>query len=139
MNVLVADKESRVRLALRLFLEQQQPVSCVGEAQDFSEAKSQMLRIHPDILLVDWHLEDHATPTQMMELRRLEPDLKIVVLSLFEEDRRCALASGAEAFVCKSAPVDELLPALGLSNVAERISVTGAEAGEKSAKSGDRI
>jgi DNA-binding NarL/FixJ family response regulator len=90
-------------------------VSKVAEAQDVSGLIAALKRTHPDILLLDWHLASDDLYALVLLLRILEPRLKkVVVLSLSADDRPRALAAGADAFVSKGDPSEELLLALRL-------------------------
>ena len=55
MRVLVADDDRRVRLALRLFLEERGLV-VVGEAASAQEIRPMVQGLRPDLLLLDWVL-----------------------------------------------------------------------------------
>jgi DNA-binding NarL/FixJ family response regulator len=115
VSVLIADTDPRVRSALRLFLKHMPEVSIAGEVQDIAELVTELRRTHPDILLLDWHLAGDHIRAPILQLRALEPRLKkVVVLSLSAEDREDALAAGADAFVRKGYPSEDLRLALRL-------------------------
>jgi DNA-binding NarL/FixJ family response regulator len=115
VSVLIADTDQRVRTALRLFLEHMPEVRIVGEAQDIAQLVTELKRTHPDILLLEWHLASDHIRAPILQLRALAPQLKkVVVLSLFAEDREDALAAGADAFVRKGYPSEDLRLALRL-------------------------
>lgn len=112
MNALVADKEARVRSAVRLLLEQMPGVKTVDEACDRQSLIDGLGRRHTDLLLLDWELANSKTAELLPRLRLLAPGIKVVALSVSDEDRECALASGANAFVSKTSPPEELIAIL---------------------------
>ena len=62
-----------------------------------------------DILILDWHLPGASTMNLLADLHGLEASPRIVVLSPRSEEERPALSAGADAFVSKNAPPEELL------------------------------
>lgn len=114
MRILLADDQSEVRSALRLFLEQESQVQIVGEAVDVSELLQQVWGMRPDAVLLDWELTRNgiAPRTLLSALRTLRPNLKVIALSGRVESRQQALIAGADAFISKSEPPEHLLAAL---------------------------
>jgi DNA-binding NarL/FixJ family response regulator len=56
MRVFLADKQAKVRSALRLLLEQEPGLSVVGEAAEAEDLLAQVQRTRPDLVLLDWEL-----------------------------------------------------------------------------------
>jgi DNA-binding NarL/FixJ family response regulator len=71
-------------------------------------------RLRPDVAVVDLSLARDSGLGWLRELRRRCPDLKVIVLSVHDEEtvRRAALDAGADAFVLKRNIVTDLLPAI---------------------------
>ena len=71
-------------------------------------------RIKPDVAVVDLSLARDAGLGWLRALRRCCPDLKVIVLSVHDEQsvRRAAMEAGADAFVVKREIVTELLSAV---------------------------
>jgi DNA-binding NarL/FixJ family response regulator len=108
----------------------------VGEVATARRLRSQVRAHRPDLLVVDWALVAGAggaarsvppkggaeswepyglrapAAATLAALRRSCPGLHILVLSLRPEDRRAALAAGADAFVSKVEAPDHLVQAL---------------------------
>ncbi len=74
-------------------------------------------RLRPDLAVVDLSLARDSGLGWLRELRLRCPGLKVIALSVHDEEsvRRAALEAGADAVVLKRAIVTELLP------VAERL------------------
>jgi len=86
-------------------------------------------RLQPDMAVVDLSLARDSGLGWLQAVRACRPDLKVIVLSVHDEDtvRRAAMEAGADAFVLKRAIATELLPAVdalsggggGMSSVRE--------------------
>jgi DNA-binding NarL/FixJ family response regulator len=112
VRILLADDQSRVRLALRTLLERQSGVQVVGEAAHSAVLLSQVQAACPDLVLLDWNLP-HSTAEELLPaLRELCPGLPVIALSGQPEVRQAALAAGVNAFVSKADPPERLLAAL---------------------------
>jgi two-component system secretion response regulator SsrB len=71
-------------------------------------------RLRPDVAVVDLSLARDSGLGWLRELRRRCPELKVIVLSVHDEDsvRRAAMEAGADAFVLKRAIATDLLAAV---------------------------
>ena len=71
-------------------------------------------RLQPDVAVVDLSLARNAGLDWLQALRQRCPDLKVIVLSVHDEQnvRRAAMEAGADAFVLKRAIATELLRAV---------------------------
>ncbi len=73
-------------------------------------------RLQPDVAVVDLSLAQDCGLGWLRAVRERCPDLKVIVLSVHDEQtvRRAALEAGADAFVLKRAIATDLLPAVEL-------------------------
>jgi two-component system nitrate/nitrite response regulator NarL len=73
-------------------------------------------RLRPDVAVVDLSLARGSGLGWLHALRRCCPELKVIVLSVHDEQtvRRVAAEAGADAFVLKRAIATDLLPAVEL-------------------------
>ena len=71
-------------------------------------------RLRPEVAVVDVSLARDSGLGWLRAVRRRCPDLKIIGLSVHDEEsvRSAAMAAGADAFVLKRAIVTDLLPAV---------------------------
>jgi len=71
-------------------------------------------RVQPDVAVVDLSLARHGDLDWLRAVRQRCLGMKVVVLSLHDEEsvRRAALEAGADAFVLKRAIATDLLPAI---------------------------
>jgi DNA-binding NarL/FixJ family response regulator len=123
MRILLADQEANVRFGLRTLLERQPGMQVVGEAAKFEALSAQVKATCPDLVLLDWNLPGIAADELLSTLQNTHPDLSVLVLSGQPEARRVALAAGADAFVGKTDPPEQLLAAiLSVNTEADRPS-----------------
>ena len=111
-HILIADDQSRVRLALRLLLEQELGANVVGEAAEAGDLLARVSTDCPDLVLLDWGLPGMAAEELLAALRGICTELAVIVLSGQPEAEEKALAAGADTFVSKADPPDQLLAAI---------------------------
>ena len=109
MLTLVAEKQSRIRSALRLLIEQAVGFTIVAEATDTESLTTIMQKTLPDLVLLDWELSQGKNDELISSLKKSHPQMKVVVLSVRPEWRKAAMNSGADAFISKGGPPDRLL------------------------------
>jgi len=112
MRILLADDQLNVRFALCALLEQQSGLEVVGEATDVEDLLVQVKTTCPDLVLLSHELPGLAAVDLLPALRKVCPDLCVIVLSGQPEARQAALAVGAYAFVSKADPPERLLAAI---------------------------
>jgi DNA-binding NarL/FixJ family response regulator len=83
----------------------------VGEAADGQEAQELAAELTPDVVLLDINMPRVTGIQAAQELRRAYPRLGIVMLTMFAEDEiiEQALAAGADSYLRKDTPFDELV------------------------------
>ncbi|MBN1661503.1 MAG: response regulator transcription factor [Anaerolineae bacterium] len=112
MRILVADRQAKVRFALRVLLERQPGFEIVGEASNTTDLLDRAAAEAPEVVLFDWDLATPTPASMMLALRRACPDAMVIALSGRAETRKGALAAGADAFVSKGDPPERLLGAI---------------------------
>ena len=85
----------------------------VGEAEDGLQAINQMEMLHPDVVVMDLQVPRLHGMAAIKNIKNRWPDVRIVVLTMYAKDRSSAFESGADAFLLKGCPANELLDALG--------------------------
>lgn len=109
MHILLADRQPKVRFALRVLLERQAGVVVVGEAVNAADLLSQARTKQPDLVLLDWDLPGLTSAGSLLSLRKICPELVVIALSGHAEARQRALGAGADAFASKVDPPERLL------------------------------
>jgi DNA-binding NarL/FixJ family response regulator len=114
LGVVLVDDHKLVRDGVRTILERGAEFRVVGEAENGAEAVELCGKVHADIVLMDIGLPGMNGIETTNELRRHCPGIKIIILSMFDDENSVvgAIRSGARAFVLKRASSTELLDAL---------------------------
>jgi DNA-binding NarL/FixJ family response regulator len=112
MRVFLADAEPNVRNALRILLGQEPEVQVVGETGTAWGLPARIEKVTPDLVLLDWELPGPPLTDLLPAMRAAIGRARVIALSVRPEEKRRALAAGADAFVGKTEPPEELLAAL---------------------------
>ncbi len=114
IRVALVDDHGPVRHAIRGLLEAERDILVVGEAGTRRGALELADRTRPDVLLLDLQLPDGNGLTAIDELLDREPELSVVVLTMFEEPslRKAALEAGAAGYVLKDSGPQDVLEAI---------------------------
>jgi two-component system secretion response regulator SsrB len=112
--VLLADRHHGLTEGVRTLLETAfETVIMVADLPSLLEGAG---RLQPDVAIVDLSLGQEGSLGWLGAVRQRCPDLKVIVLSVHDEQapRRAAIEAGADAFVLKRAIATDLLPAVAL-------------------------
>lgn len=109
VRVFIVDDQPQVRSALKLLLKQESDMMVVGEASSLTKALELIADLQPEVLLLDWGLTGPGAAEAFSTLRAVSPDLLVVALSGRPEARGAAMDAGADAFVSKGDPPEQLL------------------------------
>ncbi len=114
VRILVADDHMIIRQGLRLIFETEPGFQLLGEAVDGAEAIRLCAELHPDVVLMDLRMPGMDGLTAIEQLRRLQPEIAIVILTTFNEDEQMmrALRLGAKAYLLKDTDRDTLFHTL---------------------------
>jgi DNA-binding NarL/FixJ family response regulator len=112
-RILVADDHALVREGLKRVLEQEPDLEVVAEASDGHEAVEQVLGDEVDLAIVDLSMPRKTGLQVAQELSRRRPDLRTLILSMYENEQFLfeALRSGASGYVLKSGADDDIVEA----------------------------
>lgn len=114
IRIALVDDHALVRDGIRALLAVRPSFDVVGEAQDGPEAIELCGRVSPDILLVDIGLKEMNGLELTRLLRAQYPDIKILILSMYDNQEYIAtsIRAGASGYVLKNAPSREIVAAI---------------------------
>jgi DNA-binding NarL/FixJ family response regulator len=113
VRILLADDHALVRRGVRLILEGRPGTRVVAEAGDGAEAVA-LARRHPvDLAVLDVSMPRMTGLQAALELTRLDPAPRILMLSMYDHEQYlyASLRAGASGYVLKSAADQDLLQA----------------------------
>ena len=112
-RVLVADDHEIVRKGLKLVLSAEPDLDVVAEAADGEEAVRRSLQEDVDLAILDISMPRKTGLQAALELGRRRPELRILILSMFDNEQFLfeALKAGASGYVLKSGADDDIVTA----------------------------
>jgi DNA-binding NarL/FixJ family response regulator len=112
LRILIVDDQPHARRSLRALLAAKFRCAEVNEAEDGSEAIRFVERSKPDVIVMDVVMPGGDGLDATRRIKVIEPDIRVVVLSMYREYRGAALLAGADAFVSKGEQPEVLLRTL---------------------------
>lgn len=114
INILVVDDHALIRKGLKQLLEDSPDLKITGEAESGIQAINMVRVQHFDLMLLDINLPDMHGIEVLKRFKSEQPDLKIIVLSMYPEDQYGvrALKAGAMGYINKQSASDTLISAI---------------------------
>jgi NarL family two-component system response regulator LiaR len=114
IRILVADDHPVVRDGLTAMLSTQQDFKVVGEATNGNQVVQLADRLEVDIVLLDLEMPGMDGVEALQMLQSQHPEIRAIVFTAFDTDERIlgALKAGAQGYLLKGAPREELFRAI---------------------------
>lgn len=115
VRVLIVENHLMVSEAMAAMLDEQPDMHVVGTAASTAEAMARVNAFSPDVVLIDYHLNDGENGVAVAQaLRELNPEVRTIFVSRSDGDpiRLRALEAGARGFVHKSKTGTEIVAAI---------------------------
>ena len=87
IKVFIVDDHEIIRRSLKMVLKDANDLLVVGEAQDGKEALETIPGTDIDVLLLDMNMPGKCGIELLTDLKKLKPDMHILVLTIHPEDR----------------------------------------------------
>ena len=112
-RILLADDHALVRRGVRLILDGEPGLTVVAEASDGAQAIDLARTCQPDLAILDIGMPRLTGLQATRELSRLRPDLRILILTMYDNEQYFfeALRAGASGYVLKSVADRDLIAA----------------------------
>src|SRR5579862_546987 len=113
-DVLLVDDHKIMRDGIKAILARAEEFRVVGEAENGTDAVQFVKRLRPHLVLMDIGLPGLNGVETTAEILRFNPECKIVILSMYDDENSVvsAVRAGARAFILKKASDGDLLEAL---------------------------
>ncbi|MDB6024565.1 MAG: degU 2 [Verrucomicrobiales bacterium] len=114
ITVLLADDHTIVREGFRKMLELEADIQVVGEAQDGRQAVAMVIKLRPDVLLMDIAMPRLNGLEATRQVLKAVPTTKVLILSAHNEDAyvQTATDSGAMGFLLKQTSAQDVCRAI---------------------------
>ena len=114
IRVVLVDDHQLVRAGFRSVLHASTDITVVGEAAGGEEAVALATRMHPEVVVMDVEMPQGDGLTATRRLAELAPDVRVLVVTMYEEREKLldALNAGARGYLSKSAAERELAEAI---------------------------
>jgi two-component system NarL family response regulator len=114
IRVVVAEDHRMVRELLVALLAGEAGIAVVGQAANGLEAIEAAQALRPDLLVLDVSLPGLDGIEVARRLKKSQPELKVLALSIYAEKRfvRAMLRAGADGYLLKTSAVTELVDAI---------------------------
>ncbi|MCB0012808.1 MAG: response regulator transcription factor [Anaerolineales bacterium] len=122
-RILVVDDHPIVREGISSLLSNYPEFAIVGEAADGVTALMMFREQRPDITLLDIRMPGITGLELLAQIRQIEPEATVIMLTSFDDDEYVvqALKAGALGYVLKSASDEMLVKAIRAARQGERI------------------
>jgi two-component system response regulator NreC len=114
INIVIAEDHQSLIDGIKIFLDYEDDVTVVGEANNGEQLIDVVRKTKPDIVLTDIRMPkmDGITATRL--IKREFPDIKIIAFSMFEQDEAMLQmqAAGASGYILKNSSLKVLLAAI---------------------------
>ncbi|BAH46768.1 two-component hybrid sensor and regulator [Brevibacillus brevis NBRC 100599] len=123
IRILIVDDQPFVRESLQLVLQNQQDLQVVGVAENGLMALDIIPKEKPDVVLLDVQMPVMDGAKTIQAIRERWPDMRVIMLTTFEETALAAetLGRGANGYLLKSVSPVELVEAIRVVHQGEAL------------------
>lgn len=111
IRVYLLDDHEIVRRGLKGLLADESDIEVVGEAGTVAEAIPAILELRPDVAILDGRLPDGSGVEVCREVRAVDPSIKALILTSYDDDEAMftAILAGAAGYVLKQIEASSLV------------------------------
>ena len=109
MRIVVASEDRSAGAAIGMLIDAQSDLELAGDVSEIGELLVKIKAQRPDLVVLDWEMLGQRIDTLVDRLELFDEPPMIVALSVHEDLRDTALASGVVGFAFKGDPPTRLL------------------------------
>jgi DNA-binding NarL/FixJ family response regulator len=115
IRILIADDHQIFRDGLKMLLHTMDEADLIGEAETGTEAVRLAVELKPDVILMDLQMPGIDGIEATRQIISSQPDVKILMLTMFDDDQSVfsAMRAGARGYILKGVKRDMMLRAIG--------------------------
>ena len=113
-TVFIVDDHSLVRSGIRKILESEKNISVIGEANSGEEAKIQVQKLKPNVVLMDIRMPGVGGLQATIDIKRVCPDSRVIIVTVCDDEvfTKRLLVAGAHGYITKGASSSEMVHAI---------------------------
>jgi DNA-binding NarL/FixJ family response regulator len=114
LRIAIVEDDTEFRKLLETYLNQAKGFECVSAYGDPRVALTHLAKDNPDVVLMDLQLPGMTGIECISELRQIAPNIRAIMLTVFEQDEQVfqALKAGAYGYLVKRTPPGKILEAI---------------------------
>lgn len=114
MKVIICDDQAIVRDGLEMLLKLEPDIEIIGIAEEGATAVEMVGKEIPDLVLMDLKMPVMNGVEAIRQIRKKHPDVKILVLTTYDDDEwvHDAIQAGASGYLLKDTTRDEVVKAI---------------------------
>lgn len=114
IRIYIVDDHALFRKGLQVLINAEPDMEVCGEGEDCAVATQGILKLKPDIVIVDISLKGNNGIELIKNIRAVEPSIQIIVLSMHDESVYAlrVLRVGAKAYVMKQDTANSVIDAI---------------------------
>jgi len=122
IKVFLVDDHDLVRAGIRTMLETVSGITVIGETSSGEAAVKEIRELTPDVVIMDIKMPGIGGVEATRKIRRMDPDIKILVLTVYNDDifPSRLLEAGASGYMTKGATLQEMVQAIRAVHVGQR-------------------
>ena len=114
INVFLVDDHQVVRDGIRMLLEKDPEIVCIGESLNGEDAIVEVEKLQPDVVLMDITMPGLNGLEATRIIKEKCPKVKVLILTMHETGQYLSemLQAGASGYVVKTSSTDDLISAI---------------------------
>ncbi len=113
-KIVVVEDHPIVRSGIVQLINFEDDICSVGEAESTTEALDVIKKVKPDLVLIDLFLKGESGLELIKDLKKVDPGILIIVVSLHDENvyAERVMRAGAKGYIMKSEATESILTAI---------------------------
>lgn len=113
-RIVIIEDDQTIREGYAYLINHTSPYTVVATYPSFDSARSKIVRDNPDVIILDIQLPGTNGIDALPVLKKLLPDVYIIMLTVYETEKTIldALANGASGYFTKNTPTAKLIEAI---------------------------
>jgi DNA-binding NarL/FixJ family response regulator len=123
LGILCVDDHPLVRKGIAAILANEKDMKLIAEAGSGAEAVEAFRQFHPDLTLMDLRMPGMDGIEATKEIRKIDPDAKIIALTSYDGDQEIyrALEAGVRGYILKESVHTEIVRAIRVVQSGKRL------------------